>query len=149
MNRWENYVWMAAGAAALTVVGAFTAKPLLAQIKAALVQNVDEPGRIPYQSSAVFAQGSPGCAGPGCFSCTGTFCALSFTQIPSNKRLVVTGVFGKVYVNTPGVLEPIQLLVAGVGPLCLFLPFYRPARFRIPFPAARPTSPRSTRRGPC
>ncbi len=60
MNRWKNYVWMAAGVAALTVVGAFTAKPLLAQIKAALVQNVDEPGRIPYQSSAVFAQGSPG-----------------------------------------------------------------------------------------
>jgi hypothetical protein len=106
---------MAAGVAALTLVGSFSAKPLLAQIKAVFIQNVDEPGRIPYQSYAVFAQGSPGCSGPGCFSCSGTFCALSFTPVPNNKRLVVTSVFGKVYVNPPGVLAPIQLLVTGSG----------------------------------
>jgi len=109
MNRWKNYVWMAAGVAALTALGAFTAKPLLAQIKAAFVENIDEPGRIPYQSVIFFAQGGGGCTGSSCASCSGNFCTLNFTPVPNNKRLVVTSILGQVYVDTPGVLKPIQL----------------------------------------
>jgi hypothetical protein len=99
----------AAGMAALTALGTFTAKPLLAQIKAAFVQNVDEPGRIPYQSSAVFSQGGGGCTGPNCFSCSGNRCTVNFAPVPGSKRLVVTSVLGFAYVDTPGVLQPIQL----------------------------------------
>jgi hypothetical protein len=109
MNRWKSYVWMAAGLAALALACAFTARPLLAQIKAAFVQNVDEPGRIPYQSVVFFAQGGGGCSGPSCASCAGDFCTLNFAPVPNNKRLVVTSVIGLVYVDTPGVLKPIQL----------------------------------------
>ncbi len=109
MNRWKNYVWMAAGLAALAAVGTFTPKPLLAQIKAAFVQNVDEPGRIPYQSVIFFAQGGGGCSGASCASCVGDFCTLNFPPVPNNKRLVVTSILGQVYVDTPGVLKPVQL----------------------------------------
>jgi hypothetical protein len=100
---------MAAGAAALCAVGAFTAKPLMAQIKAAFVQNVDEPGRIPYESVIFFAQGGSGCTGASCASCTGNFCTLNFAPVPNNKRLVVTSILGQAYVDTPGVLKPAQL----------------------------------------
>jgi hypothetical protein len=49
MNQRNSYVWAAVGLAALSVlVGGFTAKPLLAQIRAALVQNRDEPARQPF-----------------------------------------------------------------------------------------------------
>jgi hypothetical protein len=109
MNRYQNYLWMAAGVAALATVGSFTAKPLVAQIKAAFVENVDEPGRIPYQSVIFFAQGGQGCSGPSCASCVGDFCTLNFTPVPNNKRLVVTSILGQVYVDSPGVLKPIQL----------------------------------------
>jgi hypothetical protein len=68
------------GAAILAVLSAlahFNAKPLLAQIRAALVKNIDEPGRSPYQS---VSHGTPG---------TPTFCVTEFAPIPPNKRLVV------------------------------------------------------------
>ena len=49
MNQRKTFVWAAVGLAALSVaVGGFTAKPLFAQIRAALVQNRDEPARQPF-----------------------------------------------------------------------------------------------------
>lgn len=109
MNRWRYFWWMAAGVAALAAAGAFTVKPVWAQIRAAFVQNVDEPARIPYQSVSFFAQGGGGCSGPSCASCSGNFCTLNFAPVPNNKRLVVTSIVGMVYVDSPGVLKPIQL----------------------------------------
>ena len=38
--------------ALLTTFGHFFGKPLLVQVRAALVQNMDEPGRHPYQEAA-------------------------------------------------------------------------------------------------
>jgi hypothetical protein len=95
---------MAAGVSALTVVGSFTAKPLLAQIKAAMVQNVDEPARNPYQDGAAFSQGS---------GCSGTFCNVYFATVPAGKRLVITNITGVVYVASPGVLQPLTLVHDG------------------------------------
>jgi hypothetical protein len=113
MNRWKNYVWMAAGVSALTVVGSFTAKPLLAQIKAALVQNVDEPARNPYQEAASFSQGS---------GCSGAFCNVYFSTVPTGKRLVITNVTGVVYVESPGVLQPLTLVHDGASAPTMFIP---------------------------
>jgi hypothetical protein len=68
--------------ACVAVLGHFYAKPLLAQVRAALVQNVDEPGRNPYQE-VVFT------------ICGGTQnCNFSFSIVPPGKRLVVTHVNG-------------------------------------------------------
>jgi hypothetical protein len=94
MNRWKNYIWMAAGVSALSVVGAFTAKPLLAQIRAALVQNVDEPGRNPY-SSYIFVRPE---------NCVQLTCSVQFDAIPAGKRLVATSVIGTIPVARPGII---------------------------------------------
>ena len=59
------------------VVGHFGAKPLLAQIRAALVKNVDEPGRIPYQSNAI------------CEFTIHNDCNAPLTPVPAGKRLVL------------------------------------------------------------
>jgi hypothetical protein len=51
--------------------------------KAALVENVDEPGRSPYQSSVVIVQNSANCP-------SGSTCTVHFPAVPAGKRLVVT-----------------------------------------------------------
>jgi len=70
-------------AAALTlaaVVGGFYAAPVLAQaVKAALVKNVDERGRVPYQSAAACsASGGPAIS-----------CDILLTKVPVGTRLVL------------------------------------------------------------
>jgi len=77
---------MVAGLAALTAVGSYTAKPLLAQIKAALVENIDEPGRNPYSSTVAVNPGKCGVSSTGC--------VLFFVAVPAGKRLVVTNIIG-------------------------------------------------------
>jgi hypothetical protein len=84
MNR-KSVLWIAAGLTTLAAIGSYTAKPLWAQVKAALVQNVDEPGRNPYSSTVTFFNAPP-CAPDG----SGTTCALIFQPVPAGKRLVAT-----------------------------------------------------------
>jgi len=72
------------------LVGVFTAGPVVAQaVRAALVSNVDDPGRIPYSASAnCFFQGTDHCV----------------TQLPpvlAGKRLVITHASGEVSGNLP------------------------------------------------
>lgn len=66
----------AAALALLSALGHFGAKPLLAQIRAAWVKNIDEPGRSPYQSSSL---------GTSKY----TTCDVAFSPVPAGKRLVV------------------------------------------------------------
>jgi hypothetical protein len=79
----RNRLYLLAGAMILVVaLGQFFAKPLLAQVRAALVQNVDEPGRSPYQESQFN------------FCPTGSVCDYNFAAVPPGKRLVLTNVSG-------------------------------------------------------
>jgi hypothetical protein len=65
----------------------FTAKPLWAQVKAALIQNVDEPARNPFSEDFAIGATAPGCAP--------TYCDLSGNLVvPAGKRLVITNVTG-------------------------------------------------------
>jgi hypothetical protein len=58
----------------------------------ALTSSIDDPGRIPYQSTQ-----SP--------SCTGSFCVISFPAVPSGHRLVVQYVSGfLLFLATPSVV---------------------------------------------
>jgi hypothetical protein len=59
---------------------------LAAAIKAALVQNVDEPGRTPYQSTT-----SPTCK-------PGQACNINLSIVPAGKRLIATNLSGQVSV---------------------------------------------------
>lgn len=68
----------------LIVLGKIFEKPLLAQVRAALTQNIDEPGRNPYQES--FFSYQTNCAAAS------KFCNFNFSTVPVGKRLVITHV---------------------------------------------------------
>lgn len=87
---------LAGGVALLAVLGKYYAIPAIAQaVRAALVSNVDDPGRIPYEvtTSFGFGGGNGGSETP---------------RVPAGKRLVITNVSGTVDTNLPGgsLLQP-------------------------------------------
>ena len=102
MKRFRNYVLMAAGFVVLViVVGAFSAGPVIAQaIRAALVSNVDDPGRIPYEVRGLCNHLS-----------TTSFCSAS-QPVPAGKRLVSTHVAGFVRENCRAAFRSKRLLSA-------------------------------------
>ncbi len=73
----------------LAVLGKFYATPLMAQIRATLIQNRDEPARNLYEMYR---------------TCTdsGNKCTVNYPAIPANKRLILTHVSG--YALGAGVL---------------------------------------------
>src|SRR5271169_2061592 len=103
MGRFRNYIVMATGFAFLiAVVSGITAGPAIAQIvKAALVKNVDEPGRSPFLSSE---QGGGGtCSGFNCLSSD------QFNGPAANTRLVIKDVSARVYLASGGKVFSAQL----------------------------------------
>jgi hypothetical protein len=74
---------LAAAFLLLLCLGKFFAKPLLAQVRAALVADIDTPGRAPYQRHLVF-------------SCPAgsNRCGAEATPVPAGKRLVITNING-------------------------------------------------------
>jgi hypothetical protein len=73
-------------------------KPLWAQVKAALVQSVDEPGRNPYSSDVDLG-----------ICQSAVQCVFAFNGVPAGKRLVVTSLTGMIYLDTPGVVSSLDL----------------------------------------
>jgi hypothetical protein len=102
------------GAAVLAALGALThfgGKPLLAQVRAALVRNIDEPGRSPYQSVALNGAFTPGT------------CSVDFAPVPLNKRLVVEHLSAYVLVGGATSVVLGKLLLASnlaIGPIAFF-----------------------------
>jgi hypothetical protein len=85
---------LAAALMLAAVIGGVYAAPALAQvIKAALVKNVDEPGRSPYLQKVV-CNGSGGC----------TAIPLAPALVPAGKRLVVDHI--SAFVSTPSFNRP-------------------------------------------
>ena len=97
----------AAALASLIALGHFAAKPLLAQIRAALIKNIDERGRSPYMVNA------------NC-SANATECDASFPAVPANKRFVVeyanghfiapSGQFSVAFLSPEGATDSLVLL---------------------------------------
>jgi hypothetical protein len=74
----KNKLFTLAGALTLfAVLGHFYAKPLLAQVRAALVKNLDERGRNPYTGRS------------NCVPIQGGGCEIVFPPVPAGMRLVV------------------------------------------------------------
>jgi hypothetical protein len=93
INMKNRLLTLAAALVLVAAFGKFFALPLLAQTRAALVQNMDERGRIPYQSTSINS------------NCSGTLqCDVFFSTVPTNKRLVITHVDTFVTVNNTGSL---------------------------------------------
>jgi hypothetical protein len=103
MNKFRNYLLTATGIVFLTaVVSGITAGPAIAQIvKAALVRNVDEPGRSPFLSSE--QGGGEGCGGFNCISSD------QFNGPAANTRLVIKDVSARVYLASGGKIFSAQL----------------------------------------
>jgi hypothetical protein len=116
MNRFRNYALMAAGFAVLVVVvGVFTAGPVIAQaVRAALVSNVDDPGRIPYARST------------NCTFDVSGLCETLLPLVPDGKRLVITHVSGLVEENLPGgtYLRVLVQTSGSSGDFASFVPTY-------------------------
>jgi hypothetical protein len=76
----KNRLLSLAGSLALVaVIGKYYAVPAIAQtVRAAVVKNIDEKGRIPYQEMST-------CLSP----VAGISCAVAFPLVPANKRLVI------------------------------------------------------------
>jgi hypothetical protein len=81
----RNRLLTLAGAfALLAVLGKFYAAPVLAQVRAALVKNIDERGRTPFTQHL------------NCDNTGSTGCQAFFSAVPANKRLVIEHVNGAV-----------------------------------------------------
>lgn len=87
MERLKQFTWLgvALTAVAVLIILAGEGRAVAQVLRAALVQNVDEPGRHPYSESV---------------SCGGYGCTAQFSQVPPGKRLVVTFVNG--YLGSTG-----------------------------------------------
>src|ERR1035437_2372793 len=77
---------LAAGLALIAVLGKFYAVPLIAQVRAAVVKNIDERGRVPYMVQ-VHCDGGAGVTNQ---------CAGSFPAVPGNRRFVVEYINGRI-----------------------------------------------------
>lgn len=95
---------IAAGLLLLAVVGKFYAPPVLAQVRAALIKNIDEKGRIPYMQSGFRDCNATGSA----------LCDLIFQAVPVGKRLVSENVSANLGPN-PGVGVNATFLLGGGG----------------------------------
>ena len=83
---------------ALAITERSLVKPVLAQVRAALIQNIDEPGRTPFAL-----------AGTALNSNSFTF------SVPAGQRYVVENVTGECFENTPGVLTNILVVARTNG----------------------------------
>ena len=104
MNRFKNHLLLAAGFAVLAgIIGGITAAPAIAQvIKAALIKNVDEPGRIPFQMRVLCGDAQ------SCFTPDIT--------VPANKRLVIEFLGGNVHVAAGAkIIQVAPFLGTGAG----------------------------------
>jgi hypothetical protein len=86
----------------LAGVGHFGAKPLMAQIRAALVKNIDEPGRAPYQNSNHCTTSGPI-----------NFCGGQFATVPLGKRLVVQHVSISFFCSPACTYSPVLIGIEG------------------------------------
>ena len=51
MRRWQKLFWISVTVLAVVSLAGALARPAIAQIRAAVVKNIDEKGRIAFQSS--------------------------------------------------------------------------------------------------
>ncbi|HET9269366.1 MAG TPA: hypothetical protein VFO31_14430 [Vicinamibacterales bacterium] len=78
MVRWQKLFWISATVLTVACLAGVLARPAIAQIRAAVVKNVDEKGRIPFQATSLCVSAFPA---PNCF--------VTFPAVPAGKRLVI------------------------------------------------------------
>jgi len=102
MKTIASYFLMGMGL--ITILGAlslWTTPRLLAQVRAAIVKNVDEPGRTPYQATLT------------CHTGNNTICFATAAPIPANTRLVLRHVGAEF--DIAATKQIIQALITGAS----------------------------------
>ena len=96
-NR-SRLVWaVAVAAAAVAAFTAFTGTQVVAQVRAALVKNVDEPWRTPWETRSQFLPNAGGCFGTSdCYNYDegSQFATMNVRPVPAGKRWVVQSAAG-------------------------------------------------------
>lgn len=106
----KNRLLTLAGALALLAVfGKFYAVPLIAQVRAALVQDRDSKARNVYQEVE------------SCFNVTNP-CVIPFASVPAGKRLIIEQVSALVTLPAAGTIADIELRGSGGSGVFQFLP---------------------------
>jgi len=105
--------WLVAAAVLVAVGSALAVTPtsVVAQIRAALVKNVDEPWRTPWETRTEFLPNGGGCYTPGdCFNYLdgSGFARFELRAVPAGKRWVVVSATGGL-VNGDGRTQQIWL----------------------------------------
>lgn len=95
-------VGIALGILVLLILSFSNGRLIAQAVRAALVENVDEPGRHPYVENSDCGTGN---------------CTLTFSAVPSGERLVVTSVSVESFAISGRVLQ-----LGGHGPAVQFLP---------------------------
>jgi hypothetical protein len=106
-----------------SIVAGIVAGPLLAAaVKAALIKNVDEPGRLPYEAHATFQPA--GCISSDCssFITNGTTLKFNLPASPVGKRLIIKSVTAFLPANS-GTGLAISLANNSVGKWAYYGPF--------------------------
>jgi len=106
-SKMKNKLLMLAGTlAVVAVLGKFYAVPALAQaVRAAVVKNIDEPGRTPFEDAGISNCDAKGLA-----------CGLDYAPVPANKRLVITYVTGQIVTKGNNqTIQSIHLMTARFG----------------------------------
>jgi len=110
----KNRILTLAGILALVaVLGKFYAVPAIAQaVRAAVVKNIDEPGRSPFQQEAFFSGSCPNIAA----------CSVNYAPVPANKRLVITNVSGRfLTTGSNGRVDQVDLITGPILNRTFFL----------------------------
>jgi hypothetical protein len=90
----KTIVILTAGCALIATLAHHYAKPVMAQVRAAITQNIDERGRNPYLQQSACSQDS-------------IECTITFPAVPANTRLVVEHV--NVIVNSATPLAAVYI----------------------------------------
>jgi hypothetical protein len=97
----------------LVIAGKFFAKPLWAQVRAALTSSIDDPGRIPYQSTVNQ-------------TCTGANCTFTFGALPTGHRLVIQHVSGILGFSGSGTQISVILRAGGPDAVSFLASYFGP-----------------------
>jgi hypothetical protein len=81
-----------------------SAEPAMAQVRAALTKNVDEPGRMPFTENPLVLTST--CT----FNSVLYFCRVNFSAVPAGKRLVVEHISSFIALSATGSPDSIRFI---------------------------------------
>jgi len=126
MKKLTHVALVGVGLLALAgLYNSFNLPKVVAQtVRAALVKNIDEPARNPYQ---VYITALPAVNGP----CGSNFCEYALTPVPANKRLVITNVSMRIVPSASNItVQDVRLY------LCCDVNFHITSSYTFPYIAA-------------